>query len=482
MSGANNVVFIIADDVGVDKIEAYAESPTAGPTPHLDSLAAQGVTFRNAWAYPVCSSSRASMLTGLHPTRHGVGWFISSSDPRFASGLDPSQQTLPKLLSAAGIRTAAFGKWHLVGSEPFPSVHPNLAGFQHYSGFLWGGFWTGLGYFFWPKTVNGTTANTATYATTDTADDVIVALGGSEPFFLWVGFVAAHTPYEEPPPQLHSQSLAGLPVAGNEVLYHQEMVEAMDREIGRILAAVDFSDTTVIFIGDNGTNNDAVEPPFLAGRAKFTVYEGGLNVPLIVAGQAVAAGAGGQQSEALIQGTDLFATILDLSGVSGSAADSTSLVPHLSDPIAPSLREAVYSEGFFPNGGPIDPTKHWRAARDARYKIVRLAQAPDEFYDLVTDPFEYTNLLGTSLEPEQQTAYDRLDAAIRAVAAPSCLGDCTGDGVVNSLDFVRLRQEFGNDCYQNSALSCTCDSDGDGSVNTADFSALRMSFGAACLP
>jgi len=478
MSAANNVVFLIADDIGVDKIAAYGESPTAGPTPNIDALAAQGVSFRNAWAYPVCSPSRASMLTGLHPTRHGVGWYTSPQDPRFSTGLDPTQQTLPKLLEAAGIRSEAFGKWHAAGIGPFLNVHPNLTGFSHFSGFLWGG----VSYFLWPKTVDGSTAYTTKYATTDTADDVIAALGGSQPFFLWVGFLASHLPYEDPPASLHSVDLTGTPLAGNEILYHQEITESMDSEIGRILAAVDFSTTTVIFIGDNGTNNDVIEPPFRAGRGKFTVYEGGLNVPLIVAGQAVAVGSRGQMSEALVQGTDLFATILDIAGVGGSTADSRSFAPYLSDPMAPSSRKVVYSEGFFPNGGPIDPTKHWRAARDARYKIVRNGVALDEFYDLAADPFEYVNLRGTPLAPEQQTAYDRLDSAIRAVAAPSCLGDCTGDGVVGATDFARLRQEFGNDCILNPGLTCSCDSNGDGRVGATEFASLRANFGLVCSP
>jgi arylsulfatase A-like enzyme len=90
---AANVVLIIADDLGVDKVAAYAESPTAGPTPAIDSLAAGGVLFRNAWSYPVCSPARSSIATGLHPMRHAVGWYTTPEDPRLVGGLDTSRQS-----------------------------------------------------------------------------------------------------------------------------------------------------------------------------------------------------------------------------------------------------------------------------------------------------------------------------------------------------------------------------------------------------
>jgi hypothetical protein len=330
--------------------------------------------------------------------------------------------------------------------------------------------------------VNGATAYTTKYATTDTADDVIDALGGSEPFFLWVGFLAVHTPHEAPPSHLHSQSLAGVPVAGNEIRYQRAMLEAMDRELGRILAAVDWSDTTVLFVGDNGTNNDAVEPPFVAGRAKFTLYEGGINVPLIVRGQAVSPGAEGGESRALVQATDLFATILEVAGVAGSARDSKSIVPYLSNPAREPIRRTVYSEGFYPNGGPIDPATHRRTARDARYKLLRQPGLGDQLYDLDADPFESAPLPLLQLTAAQQSAYQRLDRSIRSVGGSGCPGDCNGDGAVGGYDLLRAGQEFGNDCNQDPQASCTCDSNGDGRVGSWEFLEIGRNIGSVCPP
>jgi arylsulfatase A-like enzyme len=430
------VILVIVDDVGVDKVAAYGESPTAGPTPQIDSLAAHGVLFRNAWTYPVCSPARASMLTGVHPARHGVGWHISPGDPFTSTGLDPARPNLARFLDQAGYRTEAFGKWHMAGAPSSTAAqHPHLVGFDQYRGFLWGG----VSYYNWPKTVNGATAYTTKYATTDTADDVIAALGGSEPFFLWVSFLAPHTPHEAPPAALHTQNLEGLPVAGNEIVYQRAMVQAMDTELGRILDAVDWSDTTVLFIGDNGTNNDAIEPPFIVGRGKFTLYEGGINVPLLVRGQAVSPGAEGGECGALVQGTDLFATILAIAGVAGSAEDSVSFLPCLSDPAQASIRDVVYSERFYPNGGPIDPTTYRRTARDERYKLLRQAGLNDEFYDLVADPFETSPLPLGSLTPGQAAAYQALDAAIVALPEPGEISLLVA-GIAGLAALARLRR------------------------------------------
>lgn len=420
---AQNIVFIIADDVGVDGIAAYGEQPAVGPTPNIDALAAQGVLFRNAWTNPICSPSRASMLTGLTPAQHGVGWYTDPNVQEFATGVDPNLPTIPKQLNLVGYRTAAFGKWHMAGSSQ-SWHHPILAGFDYYAGYLWGG----VDHFNWPKTRNGTgptgtiytgaTSYTTTYASTDTTNDAIAELGGSTPFFLWVAYLNAHTPLHAPPADLHTYDLDGVPISGNEPLYHKAMVQAMDSEIGRLMAGINLSNTTVIFMGDNGTPDAEVEPPFVPGHAKFSVYEGGVNVPLIVAGQAVAPAARGQESAALVQSTDLFETILEIAGASGQTQASVSFLPYLSDPAMPSIRTSTYAEVFKPNGGPPDPNRRAQAARETRYKLQRINTTTDRFYDLQADPWEASPLNLANLTPEQQDAYNRLDQVIDTVPEP----------------------------------------------------------------
>ena len=413
--GAGNVLLIIADDMGVERVGAYAEHPDVGPTPNLDALAAQGVLFRNAWAQPVCSPFRASALTGLQPSRHGVGYGIDPRRSERWTGLDPALTNLPKLLSGAGVRSEALGKWHLAGEPDFTPLHPLLAGFAHHAGFLWGG----TDYFSWNKTVDGVTSRVERYATTDITDDAVAALGGSDPFFLWVAFTAPHAPYHVPPADLHGYALDDVPLQGNVPLYHKAMVEALDTELGRLLAAVDLATTTVIFVGDNGTPRGATEPPRIKDHAKGTVYQGGLHVPLIVAGSAVAASSRGRESAALVQATDLFATALELAGVpapDGVAPESVSIAPYLAAPGLPSLRRFAYAESFYPNGGPVDPATHQRAVRDARYKLLRRGLAPPELYDLAVDPLETTPLDLAALGPDEALALDALAGEFERLA------------------------------------------------------------------
>jgi hypothetical protein len=207
------------------------------------------------------------------------------------------------------------------------------------------------------------------------------------------------------------------------------MLEAMDTELGRFLSHVDWVDTTVIFLGDNGPQRVTIEPPFNRAHGKGSVYEGGVNVPLIVRGQAVPASRRGRQSQALVQATDLFATVLEIADASGSAEDSVSLVPYLLDPSRASVRPWVYTELFLPNGGPIDPATHLRAARGTRYKVVRNGLEADELYDLLLDPFEHTPIDLGSATASQRMAYTQLTRVIDASGGQCADGlDNDGDG------------------------------------------------------
>ncbi len=218
-----------------------------------------------------------------------------------------------------------------------------------------------------------------------------------------MAFRAPHGPFHAPPDQLHS--FGDLTNASVRVLA-RAMTEAMDRELARILQHVDLSTTTVFFIGDNGTYRPIYRGP--GSQAKDTVYEGGVLVPLIVAGQAVAPAARGREVDAIVQSTDLYASVLELAGLAHGPPQSVSMMPYLQDPDTPPLRRFIYSEIFEPNGGPIDQARHDRAARDVRYKVIENGLAPPEFYDLQTDPGETTPLALQSLSAEELEAFVRL--------------------------------------------------------------------------
>jgi arylsulfatase B len=391
-----NLVVILADDFGVDLMGAYEEGAAPPCTPNLDSLAATGLLFRNAWANPTCSPTRAAFLTGRYGFRTGIG------TPAGAV-LSFGETLIPELLQGVGYTSACVGKWHLANGP----MHPNFSGFDHYSGSLAGQL---SDYDMWTKTVNGTSSTSLTYATTDTTDEAIAALQSMpEPWFLYVAYNAPHTPIHLPSSTLCPASNCAISWCGGagpgmtQAERIKAMCEAMDTEVGRLLDALDAEDpeSYVVFMGDNGTGPQASEPPFDPAHAKGTVYEGGVNVPFVVRGPGVAVA----ESSALISATDLYATLAELAGADSVAEDSISLVPYFTNPRA-HLRDAVYCETFSPNGsGPW--SVHSRAVRNERYKLIRRVGLPDEFYDLLATPFETVNLLPglTSLE---QSAHDAL--------------------------------------------------------------------------
>lgn len=408
--GPKNVLLIVADDVGVDLIGAYGESAAAPCTPRIDALAKSGLLFRNAWASPVCSPTRAALMTGRYGFRTGIGGVITNTTP----GLPLAETTLPE--SLADYTSACIGKWHLSGN--LGNLHPNQSGFDHFSGILGGSV---NNYSQWPRVTNGVQAPSSEYTTSAFTDAAIAEMASMpEPWFLVVSYNAAHTPFHVPPAELcvpdgcanaWCDSLGPNP---NDRQLARAMMESLDAEIGRLLGALDSThpDTYVFFLGDNGTTPSASIPPFQPNHAKGTMYEGGINVPLIVRGPGVAAG----ECEGLVAAVDLFATIGELGQSPGAAEDSVSMVPYFAEPTL-SLRSSVYSETFTPNGGAPPFAAHSRAVRGARYKLIRRTGQADEFYDLELDPFETANLL-PGLTSAEQFEHDALAAELVALGVP----------------------------------------------------------------
>ena len=354
-----NVLILLADDLGVDSLGSYGGSPDVPNTPNLDALAASGVLFRNAWSSPLCSPTRATLLTGRYGFRTGVGYLVEPGDAP-GPALPPSEWTLPELLDlgTAGLYAhAAFGKWHLGNDAVGGDLAPNVAGFGHFEGTM-ANLMAPEDYFEWTKIVDGAASLSTTYATTDTVDAALAWIGSvPEPWTAYVAFHAPHAPFHAPPDELHTVDLTG---AGDRELY-EAMVEALDTEIGRLLTSLPsgaLERTTVIFAGDNGTPSSVTVPPFDPGHAKLSLYEGGVNVPLVVAGARVAwAG----ESDALVQLTDVAATVLGLADADpgllppAALSDSASFAALLADPAAPPARPHAYAEVFRPNGPHVRP-------------------------------------------------------------------------------------------------------------------------------
>ena len=414
-----NVLLVVLDDVGVDHLRAFGLDAQPTPTPTIDALVSTGILFDACWSAPLCSPTRATLLTGRYGFRTGIGDNVDSDDP----GLDIAEWTLPEVLdvgSGGALRTVAIGKWHL---EPGSSVGvppPMRAGFELSSGALGNLGGEGQDWVWWDyyKVVPGGKEHVTRYATTDEVDDARRAIEafGEDPWFVYLAFHGAHDPYHAPPPELQDRPLEGDP-EDSRPLHHEAAVQAVDSELGRLLAGLPPAvreRTTIVLLGDNGTATEAIEPTLDAAHCKGTLFEGGVHVPLVVAGAGVADAARGRRCAGLVNTTDLFATVAELCGVDaravvppGIALDSTSLVPYLADPDRPSLRAALYAERFRLNHQG-NYTKHVRAVRGPRYKLIRdELSGTDLLFDLALDPLERRELLTAdgTIEPEARRSY-----------------------------------------------------------------------------
>ena len=441
LSAQDNVLIVVADDVGIDQIGAYGLGGDLPPTPNLDALAANGVLFRNAYSNPVCSPTRVQVLTGRHSYRHGIGHIVGPemiSPELFALPLE--ETILPEMLDlgTGGMYDhAAIGKWHLYEGLGFETA-PNDAGFNHFAGTPSNLGFDPQAYYNWIKVVDGTFFVSTTYATTDQVNEALAFMTSApEPWLCYVAFSAAHVPFHEPPASLHTQDLSS---AGPPDLdprpYYKATVEAIDTEFGRMISGMgSLADrTNIFFLGDNGTPPEAVVPPFDPSHAKATLYDGGCHVPFVVGGPAV--GAPGESS-ALVSMTDIYATVAELAAVDLQAVqprdyplDSVSLVPYLQNPAAPSLRDTVFAQLFGPIGsGPYSLDGYM--LRDERYKLIRvftpgLPGYPAEFYDLWTDPHEQQNLILGGITLDELDRYRELDLMGRDLVRPAALAGPSG--------------------------------------------------------
>ncbi|MCC6407359.1 MAG: sulfatase-like hydrolase/transferase, partial [Planctomycetes bacterium] len=473
-----DVLVVVLDDVGVDQVGAYAASYPGTPqpcTPNLDDLAARGVRFTNGWVSPLCTPSRAMLLTGRPAQRIGTGTvtMVASTTQNGVPTNVPTLADLFQLQAPTVACTAAIGKWHLADASQLPG-HPLDLGFATWSGSFFNlnvlpsesPTCFDVSYCDWCKhsvDPQGSVAfpHHTNYATVDTTDDALTALtqfqGLSIPWFLYVSYNSTHLPFDcpqacaQPCPTTNCGWCNGCPAAGDDFEQSRAMTEVLDAELGRLLAHVDFSRTAIIVVSDNGTQPSAVVPPFDPFHSKVSPYQGGINVPLIVWAPMCAA-VGGRTCDELVSATDVFATAADFAELvlpPDPLRDSVSLAQYVDDRYdlsGATPRSHVYAEMFDPNfvadaAGHAPPEYaarfHVRAVRNGRYKLVEknrylptIGGTPNgtslELYELShgdapedpafgPDPFEHHDLLAGPgpLDPGAQEAFDELRAVLR---------------------------------------------------------------------
>jgi arylsulfatase A-like enzyme len=402
-----NVVLILADDLGWADLGCYGSK--YHKTPNLDRLAAQGLRFTDAYAAaPVCSPSRAAILTGLYPARLNLtDWLPGRPDrpdqkllrPKIATEIPKNVNTLPEILSAAGYTCGHVGKWHLGGKGASPTDRGfdiNIAGDETGSPLSYFAPFKNPAGRFMPGLEQAPADEYLTDRLTDEALKFIKA-NRDKPFFLYLAHYAVHIPLKAKP-DLTAKYKPGKPGEQGNPLY-AAMIESLDDSVGRVLKELDdlklSEQTLVIFTSDNGglcTLEGPNTPPTINAPlrdGKGYLYEGGIRVPLIIRGPGIAKP--GRDVGEPVSNMDIFPTISDIRGLYHPVHfDGVSLLPGTQSPPFSAPRGPIFwhyphysNQGGRPAG----------AFRWGIHKYIEFYETGRrELYDLSTDPGERNNI------------------------------------------------------------------------------------------
>ncbi|MBI5802633.1 MAG: sulfatase [Verrucomicrobia bacterium] len=418
-----NIVLILADDLGWADLACYGAD--LHETPHLDQLARDGVRFTQACApAPVCSPTRAALLTGKAPARlHITIWAEGSLkgptnrkllQAASLHDLPHAETTLAKHLQAAGYLTALVGKWHLGDANHAAETH----GFDiNIGGTHWGApttfFWPyrGAGRFgtefrYVPHLEFGQPGEYLTDRLTDEALRVVDrAAAAKQPFFLYLAHHAPHTPVEAKPADVTHFKEKLRPGMKHQNPTYAAMVRSLDESVGRVRARLRERglerNTIFIFTSDNGgyigtsTHEGRTIPvtdnsPLRSGKG--TCYEGGLRVPLIVDWPGVTP-AGARCDEPVVL-TDLFHTLTVAAGLgapAGSVPDGLDLSALLRKPDTKLGRDALFFH--YPHYYHAPPSTPVSAVRAGNWKLLEFFEDQRvELFNLKDDPGESRDL------------------------------------------------------------------------------------------
>jgi arylsulfatase A-like enzyme len=380
-----NIILLMTDDQGYGDLSCMGA--TDFRTPHLDRLAASGARFTHWYSNsPVCSPSRASLLTGRYPGNAGVRSILAGH--RTASGLPQTVPTLATALRDLGYQTAMVGKWHLGLAE---GSRPAEHGFDEWFGFMAGCIDYYSHIFYWGMNRGGP-GNDPTHdlwhndeevwengeyftglMTTKAVQYIRQMAADDQPFFLYVAYNAPHYPMHAP--QEYLDRFPDLPW-DRQIM--AAMLSAMDDGVGDICAELERQgireDTAIVFMSDNGpsreTRNwlDGRQDPYYGGTTgqlkghKFSLYEGGIRVPGIISWPARIPA--GQVLDSPVAAMDVFPTFLNAAGGDPSAyeLDGVDLIPMVADGCVPSERDIYWEMG------------QQTAVRRGRWKLVLQGQ------------------------------------------------------------------------------------------------------------
>ncbi len=419
-SGRPNVIIMLADDLGWSDVGFHGGDID---TPSLDRLAAEGVELSRFYTTPICSPTRAALMTGRDPMRLGVVYGVIM--PWMNHGIHPDEHFMPETFLAAGYRTAMVGKWHL--GHSLQAYHPNARGFEHFFGHLH----TEVGYF--PPfgnqggkdfQLNGQSIERDGYETFILGDEVsryIRERDRQKPFFIYMPFIAPHTPLDAP--QALQDKYADLPdnrkparskntdqsrriaramMQPSARSMYAAVVDGMDQAIGNVLDTLDeegiADNTIVLFFSDNGgaayATGGADNVPLRGGKGE--TWEGGIRVVSLLRWPERLAGGGAMGQ--IMTAMDVFPTLAEAAGLTPGndrfELDGRSLWPSIERGVKVPRQELVFFASETPIRGSFMFTAFndsWKLVQEVEQTLLS-ATVTNYLFDINADPNETNNL------------------------------------------------------------------------------------------
>ncbi len=389
-----NILYIMVDDLGWKDVGFHGATDIK--TPNIDKLAAEGARLEQFYVQPMCTPTRAAMMTGRYPMRYGLQTLVIPTKATYGLALD--ERLLPEALKDAGYTTAMVGKWHLGHADR--SYWPRQRGFDYHYGAVIGeiDYFThdSHGMLDWQR--NNKAVKEKGYVTQLLGRDAVKVIDEHDtkkPLFLYLAFTAPHAPYQAPKEYLDRYKN----IENSNRRAYAGMVTCMDDEIGKVLAALDKKkmreDTLIIWHSDNGGTTDArlagegrtAEPPCDNGElkgGKGSNYEGGTRVPALVNWPGHIKP--GSEVKEMMHVVDMFPTLTKLAGApqgEGKPLDGIDIWPALTEGKPVGREELVYN---------IEPFR--AAVRKGDWKLVWKTIVPSriELFNIANDPNEQTNL------------------------------------------------------------------------------------------
>jgi len=413
-----NIIIMVADDLGWADVGFHGN--TEIDTPSLDRLASEGVQLDRFYTTPICSPTRAALMTGRDPMRLGVAY--ATIMPWRNIGIHPDERFMPESFKDAGYQTAMVGKWHLGHAQE--TYHPNQRGFEHFYGHLH----TEVGYF--PPfsnqggkdfQKNGESIDDQGYETYLLADEVtryITARDKDKPFFVYMPFIAPHTPLDAPPElqakyadlednrlSARTERADGPRTMGKLIMrpsqrpMYAAVVDGMDQAIGRVLDTLDregISDNTIVlFFSDNGgaIYSGADNVPLRGGKGD--TFEGGIRVASVMRWpERIAAGGKVDSIMSVMDLLPTFAAAANIEVGNQFKLDGRNMLPTLTEDKKVAREDYLYFAAETPIKGHFSLTAfndEWKLVQEVVQGLMSV-DATNYLFRIQDDPFERNNL------------------------------------------------------------------------------------------